>query len=68
MTTLKTLRAERGLSQVQLATLAGVNRSLIQKIERGDVEPSNITLKSAVGISAALGLLAEDLLDIDPDA
>lgn len=39
------LRIAVGLSQKQLASLAGVSQSLIAKIERGNTEPSYINVK-----------------------
>lgn len=52
--------ARRGaeLTQQQLADAAGVNLSLIQKVERGDVDAGNITAKNLLAIASAL--------DVDP--
>lgn len=37
---IKQMRQKLGLTQAQLAKLAGVSQSLITKVERGDIEPS----------------------------
>lgn len=37
---IKQMRQKLGLTQIQLANLAGVSQSLITKIERGNIEPS----------------------------
>ncbi|MEM4700041.1 MAG: CBS domain-containing protein [Candidatus Nezhaarchaeales archaeon] len=42
---LKKLREEAGLTQRQLAQLAGVSQSLISRIERGTVDPRASTLR-----------------------
>lgn len=51
---LKTLREEYGLTQAQLASLAGVTAGLIGQIEQGKVQPSLKTLEKlaqAMGVS-----------------
>ncbi|CAB1261381.1 helix-turn-helix transcriptional regulator [Vibrio cholerae] len=53
------LRKEKGLSQEALADLAGIDRSYMGHIERGD---QNITLTKIHQIANALGVLATDLL------
>jgi transcriptional regulator with XRE-family HTH domain len=45
MQTLKERRRRLGLSQVQLATLAGVDDSTISRTERGLTEPGPLVLK-----------------------
>ena len=56
-------RSMVSLSQVQLATKAGVNKSLVEKIEGNKINPENITLKNAVALAKALGITAEELLN-----
>jgi transcriptional regulator with XRE-family HTH domain len=50
---LKTLREEYGMTQAQLAGLAGVTAGLIGQIEQGKVQPS---LKTLEKIAHALGV------------
>ena len=48
LSTLPTIRAERGLTQQALAELLGVSRQTINSIERGRFEPSlSLALKAA---------------------
>jgi len=49
----RSIRAQRGLSQEELASLAGVHRTYIGMIERGE---KNITLINIFKISSALGV------------
>ena len=44
MTKIKELRAEKGLTQAQLAEIVGVNQTAIGKYERGELEPNLQTL------------------------
>ena len=55
---LKVARAEKGLSQGDLAKLVGVSRQTISLIERGDYNPS-VTL--ALKIAKILNATVEDL-------
>ena len=55
---LKEARAERGLSQAQLAQLVGVSRNTISYIETGQFSP---TAKLALVICIALDKKFEDL-------
>ena len=58
--TLRTLRAERGLSLDALAQISGVSRSALSLIERGQSSPTAIVLdKIAVGLDITLGKLFE---------
>lgn len=57
---LSLLRTERRLSQSQLAELSGVNKSLISRYERGQVEP---TFESVNRLLDALGATRQDLHD-----
>ena len=56
---IRRIREERGLSQEGLAGLAGLHRTYIGQIERGE---KNIGLKNLVKIAKALGVNVEDLL------
>ncbi len=49
---------ERDVSQEQLALLAGVDRSYLGRVERGDNNPAALTI---IKISAALGVTTADL-------
>jgi len=61
--TIRECRLARGLSQQQLADTAGLNRSQIQKIERGEIQIGNITLANAARLAAALAIKIEELLE-----
>ncbi len=60
---MRRLRAERGLSQEELAHRAGVNRNYVGMIER---EENAATVDTMEQLAAALDVDATDL--IDPDA
>ncbi len=53
-------RERRGLSQEALADLAGVSRSHIGEIERGEV---NLSFAALVEISAGLDVKLSDLIE-----
>lgn len=53
-------RKERGLSQEQLAALAGVHRTYVGMIERSE---KNITLLNIEKIAKALNVEIKDLLE-----
>ena len=55
---LKVARAEKGLSQTQLAELVGVSRNTISSIETGQFNP---TAKLALSLCIALDKKFEDL-------
>ena len=55
---MKQARAEKGLSQQELADKLGVSRQTINAIEKGDYNP---TIKLCVGICRVLGLTLNDL-------
>ena len=59
---LKVARAERGLSQDQLARLVGVTRQTISSIETGLYCPSALL---AFQLAAALGKRVEELFFLD---
>jgi transcriptional regulator with XRE-family HTH domain len=52
------LRAEKGLSQEELAFKVGIHRTYIGGIERGERNPS---LKNIAAIAKALGVTLSDL-------
>lgn len=54
------LRQQKGLSQVQLAGMIGVNNSLISKLESGETQGSIHTLRK---IATALNANVSDLLE-----
>ena len=55
---MKLARAEKGLSQQELADKLGVSRQTINAIEKGDYNP---TIKLCIGICRVLGLTLNDL-------
>ena len=55
---IRMLRKQRGFSQEQLADLAGIDRSYMGHIERGE---KNITLLKIYQISNALNISPRDL-------
>jgi transcriptional regulator with XRE-family HTH domain len=57
-----TARKAAGLTQAKLADKAGVNISLIAKIEIGDINPANTTAKNLIAIAKALNVNPEDLI------
>lgn len=60
--TMAAVRAERGLTQVELAERANLTQSLVSDYERGQRKPSVDTL---VRIARALEVSADRLLGID---
>ena len=60
---LKQLRTNAGLTQKGLADVAGVNIRQIQKIEAGEIQIGNITLKNAKALADALHTSIDSLLD-----
>lgn len=59
---LRRLRKEAGLTQAQLADLSGVYVRQIQRVESGESDAGNITLRNAVALAIALGVRPEALL------
>ena len=59
-TTLRRFRLNAGLSQGELASRAGLNQSMISRIERGEFE--NITLDTLRGLAHALSCSPVDFL------
>lgn len=62
---LKAIRAARGLTQADLAVMAGVSRKTINTIENEVFVPSTFL---ALSLAAALDLKVEDLFFLDPGA
>ncbi len=56
----RTERTKRGLSQEELGAKAGVHRTYIGMIERGE---KNITLLNIEKIARALGIIISNLVD-----
>ncbi len=61
---LKVARAERELTQDQLATLAGVTRQTISSIETGQYNPSALL---ALVLARRLGKRVEELFSLEED-
>ncbi len=59
---LRALRIERGLSQEALADLAGIHRTYVGSVERGE---RNIALDNIHALADALGVAASELLTAD---
>ena len=57
-------RTKAKMTQEELARVSGVNRSQIQKIESGEIKSSNITAKTLIALSGALGIHPIELVDI----
>ena len=55
---LKTFRQQKGLTQEQLATLVGVRRETIMRLEKAQYNPS---LKLAVDLSRVVGAPIEEI-------
>jgi putative transcriptional regulator len=59
---IRQLRADRALSQGQLAAAMGVSRQTINSIEQGRYTPS---LKLAIGLARYFGSTVEEVFDAD---
>lgn len=59
---IKTYRKKQGLTQTDLANLAGLNIRQIQKIENGEAKTENITLKTMQAIAQALNVKIDDII------
>lgn len=57
---IRAMRSERSISQEELADLAGVHRTYVGMLERGE---KNVTVISAAKIAAALGVSVSDLFE-----
>lgn len=57
---LRDIRRKRGLSQEELAELAGVDRTYVGGVERGE---RNLSVLNVKKLSDALGINVKDLFD-----
>lgn len=57
---IRTLRQDRGLSQERLADLAGVHRTYLSSLERGE---RNVSLDNIYALARALGVPPADLFE-----
>jgi transcriptional regulator with XRE-family HTH domain len=57
---IRTLRHSRGLSQERLADLAGIHRTYLSSLERGE---RNVSLDNIHALARALGVPAADLFE-----
>ena len=57
------LRIIRGWSQAQLAEMAHMSVSQLQRLEYGERKTDNLTLKTALALANALGVDVEELLE-----
>lgn len=58
----KTYRKKQDLTQTDLANRAGLNIRQIQKIENGEAQTENVTLKTMQAIAQALNAKIDDLI------
>lgn len=61
------LRRGLGMSQADLASVAGIPGNRIRAIESGKIKIGNLTLSNAARLARALGVPAEELLEGDQD-
>ena len=59
---IKVYRKKQGLTQTDLANRAGLNIRQIQKIENGEAQTENVTLKTMQAIAQALNAKIDDLI------
>jgi putative transcriptional regulator len=59
---LREVRTDRGLTQAQLAEMAGVSRKTINTVENGIFVPSTIL---SLRLAQVLGVRVEDLFQLD---
>lgn len=57
---IREMRNERSISQEELADIAGVHRTYVGILERGE---KNVTVLSAAKIASALGVSVSDLFE-----
>lgn len=57
---IRTLRQDQGLSQERLADLAGVHRTYLSSLERGE---RNVSLDNIYALARALGVPPADLFE-----
>lgn len=63
MNKIKKLRAEKSLTQEELARVSEVKLSTLQKLERTDANLEKMTLGTATKLSKGLGVRVEELLN-----
>jgi transcriptional regulator with XRE-family HTH domain len=61
------LRKAKGLTQLELARLSGVNNVKICQIETGVIKPEHIMLRTANKLANVLGCGPKDLLTSDDE-
>ena len=59
---LRQFRAEKGISQEQLADLAGLHRTYVGSVERSE---RNISIDNIEKLATALGITASDLVKVE---
>ena len=59
---IRSLRQNRGLSQERLAEVAGIHRTYLSSLERGE---RNVSLDNIYAIAAALGISPAELFESD---
>ena len=59
---IKAYRKKQGLTQTDLANRAELNIRQIQKIENGEAQTENVTLKTMQAIAQALNAKIDDLI------
>lgn len=57
----QTLRLTRGMTQQELATAAHMSVSQLQRIEYGERQVENLSLKTALALAKALGVEVSEL-------
>lgn len=63
MSRLKVIRKEKGMTQAQLAELAGVSLRMVQYYEQGYKDINKAEARTVCKLSLALGCDMEDLLE-----
>lgn len=62
ITKLEWARQGAGITQQQLASAAGINIRLVQKVEGGEAEAVNLTAKNLLSIAKALNISPYNLI------
>ena len=62
----KELRKAAGLTQQALGDLADTSRRAIAKYEAGDIDLSQIEIKTAIKLAAALDIPVERFVEVTP--
>jgi len=61
---IKKMRLKAGLTQAELAKMAGVSQSLIARIESGSVDPRLSTLKKIIGVLTSTAMAEHTISEI----